>query len=356
VAAVDAPAAPSASPAAAPRRETSQSNPRISAALRLLDELRARRDQGQLTPDQAAAMLGQAESLFNSQAADSRGRQTALQQLAKALEQSSVTSDAARSVRSGEMSEAAANLEQLGRDADQLSAEARQQLGESLRRAAGASQGLPSLADRARRAADALQRGDYQATQQALSALAREVGQTRPESADGGELQAALERLDQERQQAGLASGSRQAGGEQGRSGEAASGTGQGEPRPGSSANMAQAGQSGGRGQPGGSAPGEGTERPAGSGALDAPSPRLDVAPRSEEVTARTSDDGQPGGKRERAEGGPPGGAGSELAAEAGLAPSLVEAGDREERVRLTPAQREIVRGFFADRPRGTLP
>ena len=341
---------------AAARRDVGPTNPKTSAALRLLDELRARREQGQLSPDQAAAMLGQAESLLNSQAVDSRGRQAALQQLARALEQSSVTADAARSVRDGDLAEAASSLEQLGREADQLSTEARQQLGESLRRAANASQALPSLADRERRAADALQRGDYQATQQALAALAREVGQTRPESADAGQLQAALDRLDQERQLAGLANASRPGDAEGSRPGEAASPGGQGEPRAGRPGEMAQAGQNNGRGQPGGSQHGEGTERPAGSGAIDAPSPRLDLAPRSEEVTARASPDGKPGGRRERADGGPPGGAGSEVAAETAASAGVVEAGDREERVQLSPAQREIVRGFFADRARGSAP
>ncbi|HUS14752.1 MAG TPA: hypothetical protein VM536_07005 [Chloroflexia bacterium] len=105
--------------------------------------------------------------------------QEALDRLADALEGQSLTSQAADSLRQGDVGDAATRLAGVGEQNDQLSPAARDGLADALRDAAAGSPGSPDLQGAEERAATALERGNYEATDEALKDLAdavREAG------------------------------------------------------------------------------------------------------------------------------------------------------------------------------------
>lgn len=346
-----------------------------TASLRTLDELRRAREAGTLTPEQAGATLDQVEADLNQRSAEARGQRQTLDRLARALSQVSAGEAAAESIQQGDLSQAADELRQLGKEADQLSPDAKSQLGQALRRAATESPRNSPLADRERRAADALAGRDYQAQQAALAALGDELARAAGQTPSESEIAAAAERLQAERDAAQQAGGSsaQQAGGSAGQQAggsagqRAAAGQG-GEPR------TAEGGQGGGSG----AGRGEGSGRGSGGGVqgdgpgevqatrpradngpaersspldLGQPAPRLDVAGKQVEVPARPGSDGQPNGRAERADGTD----GqvvdrADTTFDSSALSAPVQAGGQSERIVVPGDQRQVVRDYFARR------
>jgi hypothetical protein len=113
-----------------------------------------------------------------SQAAGSQQAQADLNRLGKALDGQSATQGAADSLRQGKYDEAARQLSQLGEQNDQLSPNAKEDLANALEQAANDTQTDSALRDAERRAADALRKGDYRQTEQALKDLGGAIQQT----------------------------------------------------------------------------------------------------------------------------------------------------------------------------------
>jgi hypothetical protein len=102
----------------------------------------------------------------------------ALGDLADALQDNSSTVSAAEAIRKGDYGAAAQSLGEIGQQSDQLSERARQDLAQRLAEAANQVQANnPDLANRMRRAAQALAKGDPAAISKALAELSEGVRQ-----------------------------------------------------------------------------------------------------------------------------------------------------------------------------------
>jgi hypothetical protein len=363
VAVVDAPggreslAPPPAAAGTAPRVVTESADPRTSAALRTLDELRRSREAGTLSPQQAQAALDQIEAELGQSTADARQQRETLDRLARALSQVSAGEAAAESIERGDYAQAAEQLRQLGEEADQLSTDAKAQLSQALRRAATESGANPPLAERERRAAEALAGRDYQAAQSALEQLGSEVARGDQQTASQSELAAAMQRLQEERTANAAPSGSpamAQAG---------QPGADQQSASPAGAAGGSQAGTGEGNGQ--GSGGGEGDGQLAESGSRPAapdgpaeknadqlgdPAPRLDVAGQQVDVPARPGAGDERGLKTDR-----PGEQEqvtdrAQSASDATIPAVPVQAGGLAERVVVPGDQRQVVRDYFGRR------
>jgi hypothetical protein len=100
----------------------------------------------------------------------------ALSALADALRDQSVTRPAAEALDQGDLAGAAQSLRELADQAGQISQQARDELGDSLRQAASQVEGSnPDLAEQLRDSADGLQSGDSAEVAQALEDLAEAV-------------------------------------------------------------------------------------------------------------------------------------------------------------------------------------
>jgi hypothetical protein len=240
-------------------------------------------------------------------------------------------------------------------------------LAEALRQAAADGRTERALADRERRAADALGSRDYPATRSALSALGDEVQQSAARSEDDQALADALQRLDQERTARGensmadrrdqadsASSSARQTlGGQPGTSpaagagasgSQAGTGEGSNQPGPGAGGMVGEA-----QTAPPGVAGGPGGARDGGDALGDA-APPLDVVGQPVEVPARPAS--PVGGLPTDAPGSddePVGGA-TVPANEAGQPPAQVQSGGQIERVVVPGDQRSVVREYFARR------
>lgn len=135
----------------------------------------------QYQPDQ------QDQQSAGSSGPDAQGQHD-LDTLADALRDTGVTRDAADKLQSGDYQGATDSLRQAGRDAGQLSPQARRDLANDLRDAANRINDS-NLAQRVRDAADAVERGDAQAAQSALDAVAGDIDRAMrgadPPSQDG---------------------------------------------------------------------------------------------------------------------------------------------------------------------------
>jgi hypothetical protein len=291
-----------------------------------------------------------------------------MERLARALGQVSASEDAAESIQRGDYDQAAQQLSKLAQESDQLSNDARNQLSQALRRAAAETTGNQALADRERRAADALAARDYQQQRAALSALGEEVARAAGQTASQSELSDAMAQLQEERQAT---------------AGNAAAPAGQ-SPSADAAAQSAAAGQSapqdqsGAGGQAAGALPGNGEgglgdvddgtsgldpsasgsrqslgdapSEKAGSNQVGAPAPRLDVAGKPVEVQVRPRSDGEPGMATDRP--GPEDQVVQENQTRYdsdGLA-APIQAGGQAERIVVPGEQRQVVRDYFARR------
>ncbi|HYP18529.1 MAG TPA: hypothetical protein VEY08_00535, partial [Chloroflexia bacterium] len=127
----------------------------------------AESDSGPLDPDEAARRVENSHQI-----------QEALGKLGEALNEQSVTQQAADSLKQGNYDDAAEQLEKLGQENDQLSEAAKEGLADSLEKAAQVSDAAPDLQRAERRAADALRAGEYGEVDAALRDLARKVRET----------------------------------------------------------------------------------------------------------------------------------------------------------------------------------
>lgn len=112
-----------------------------------------------------------------AQQAASREAQAALDRLAAALGEQSVTQAAADSLRQGQYDQAANQITDVGKQSDQLSDAAKQGLAAALNRAAQDTPSPPELQKAEQAAATALQGGDYGRIADAMKALGDAVRQ-----------------------------------------------------------------------------------------------------------------------------------------------------------------------------------
>ncbi|HEY0071127.1 MAG TPA: hypothetical protein VGE04_14265 [Chloroflexia bacterium] len=170
----------------------------------LLKELAALQDElsrEDLTKEEAVARLSEAESKLQ-QALDpqSPAQRAALDQLARQLEASG--SDAARkaaeALRRGDTEEAAKQLEQAGRDAAEMTPEERKQLAEAMRQAGASVAPLdPELTRRLNEAANALDANDPQAAEEAMKNVGQQVRERGQQLATQKQIEHALSQLQQ---------------------------------------------------------------------------------------------------------------------------------------------------------------
>jgi hypothetical protein len=112
------------------------------------------------------------------QLAASRDAQAAIQRLARALNEQSVTQEAGDNLRQGNYDQAAKDLAEVGAESDQLSRDAQRGLAQALRRAAEDSATAPELAQAEQAAADALASGNYRDIVRTMKELGDAVQQT----------------------------------------------------------------------------------------------------------------------------------------------------------------------------------
>jgi hypothetical protein len=336
-----------------------QASGQTSTALRTLDELRRAREAGTLTNEQAASALNQVESELNRQSAEARGQRETLDRLARALSQVSASEEAAQSIQQGDYERAGQQLAQLGQESDQLSPDARRELSQALRSAAAQSGDSPDLAERERRAAEALGGRDYQATQSALAGLGDEVARNAGRAASQGELGDAMQRLQQERS-ANPSSGAgadrvEGSGGQRsatGQSGGSQAGDGEGSGR-GNGSSPAEAGRAGQDSRP--PPPTDGPTEKTNPTELGATAERLDVAGTPVEVPVQAGAEGEGGAPTQEPRGDEQVVDGSQASFESDQAATLVQASGQAERIVVPGDQRQVVREYFGRRGgRGT--
>jgi hypothetical protein len=323
-------------------------------ALRTLDELRRAREAGTLGTDEAAGLLDQVESELSRQAGQTSAQREMLDRLARALAQVSASEAAAESIQRGDYAQAGQQLAQLGQESDQLSADAKRELSQALRRAAAESASAPTLAERERRAAEALAGRDYQATRSALAALGDEVARAAGQTSSPSELGEAMQRLQQERSNSGLT----RSGGERGapaagqpdtsaRTGGSQAGLSEGNSRGGQGGAQAGAAEPG---QNASQAPPDGPAEKSGPSDLGAAAPRLEVAGKPVEVPVKPGAGGEPGSPTERASGDEQLVEASQAAFESDHPAVPVQAGAQAERIVVPGDQRQVVRDYFGSR------
>jgi hypothetical protein len=287
---------------------------------------------GEVESGPPAAAFAEAEADLNRRAEAARARRGPLDRLSRALGRVSAGLPAAESLERGAYRDAAQQLVELGRDADQLSPGARQELARELRDAASETAANPRLAALERQVADALAGADQQERRAALQALGDQVAQDGRTVESQRDLAEDMSRLDQQRRAQGQTAGQ-----PSGNEGDDAPGASDGRPGPSDAATGLGGSQaSGGDGsqrQPGqgregagvsgvGAAPGQGEGQATGEGSqgsqananaqpaagpnvagggevsadqLGAESPRLDAAGRTVQVPVKASGAGPSG-------------------------------------------------------------
>ena len=308
-------AAPEPAPSAAePTVSPDQGGP-TAAVTRAIDDLRRARESGTIGAGEAANRLAQAESELSRQTGESRAQREALDRLGQALDQVAAGAPAAENIQRGDYDGAGEEIGKLGTESDQLSPQAKSQLAQALRSAAGESPSSPELAAKERRAADALAGRDYEAARRAMEDLGEEVARRGRDVVPQQELARAWDQVDQERRRQGRAesaarqgqdpaSGQRQAGSEGAQ--RSAQASGQGAENRASGQGSGAGNESGGGGEDGegsgdgGDASGRVAGPPAGAESVGTFQPagqaaRLDVQGRPVEVDVKP---GQRSGQR----------------------------------------------------------
>lgn len=136
----------------------------------------ATREANNSTPGDANADEGATQA--QQEAADSQDAKSSLDKLSEALDGQGATQSIADNLRNGNYDEAAKQLEELGRQNDQLSADAKRDLAEAL----DAASNDPSTSDdmrwKERQAANALRKGKYEDIEKTLGELGKSVQDT----------------------------------------------------------------------------------------------------------------------------------------------------------------------------------
>ncbi|MFN8523312.1 MAG: hypothetical protein U0821_09435 [Chloroflexota bacterium] len=318
----------------------SPTSPRAAAIANTINTTRRDRESGAIGADEAGRRLSAAARDLAGLAADAARQREALDRLASELSGIGASRAAAEAIQAGDYQRAGNEISSLGRESDQLSQQARSQLGQALQTAAADQRTTPRLANAERRAGEAIQRPDYESARASMESLGEQVARSATESATPSELAGLREQLDREARAQGQAPMSGQTASTTQRAPQSASRGGAGQPgnNPGAQEGTRPADQgafSGGS-QPG-SSPGA---EPADTG--EAP-PRLETAGRPVEIDALPSG----GPRRESNKNDPaadevgrpsvvtsagPGGRAASAPAEPNLVP---------------PASRDLVRGYF---------
>lgn len=170
------PEAAESDPQVAARQESPPgSTSAVAPLLRTLDDVRRARDGNTLSQDEAGRRVDQAEAELRRQSQESQAQRQDLNRLAQALSQVSASRPAAESIERGDYQRAGAQLTELGTEADQLSQTAKEELARELRNASADTGRNRLLADRERRAAEALTGRDYTQQRRSLRELGEEV-------------------------------------------------------------------------------------------------------------------------------------------------------------------------------------
>lgn len=149
-----------------------------------------------ITPEQYQAQLADLQKQLQAQAAQSLAAQQALNALAAALKDSSATHAVSDSLARGDYQQASSQLNDLSRQVDKLSPEARSQLASRLGQAAAQTQQLDSsISQSAGQASDALKQQDNAQASQALQSLSSAVQQASSKITTQAQLGEALQEV-----------------------------------------------------------------------------------------------------------------------------------------------------------------
>ncbi|MDQ5825824.1 MAG: hypothetical protein M3441_16650 [Chloroflexota bacterium] len=121
---------------------------------------------------------GNGQTQAQEEAAESQEAKSSLDTLGESLDGQGATQSIADSLRNGNYDEAAKQLEELGRQNDQLSEEAKRNLAQALDNASDDPNTTDDLRWKERQAADALRNGNYEDIEDALADLGRGVQDT----------------------------------------------------------------------------------------------------------------------------------------------------------------------------------
>jgi hypothetical protein len=158
-----------------PKPDTAAGQGAVSPVVQALDDLRRARERNGVSKEDAERRVSQAASEIQRQANQSSAQRQDLNRLGRGLGQTSAGREAGESIQRGGYQDAASQLADLGDESDQLSQAAKDQLARELRAAAAETSQDRLLADRERRAADALSGRDYTQQRRALRELGEEV-------------------------------------------------------------------------------------------------------------------------------------------------------------------------------------
>ena len=212
-------------------------------------------------PQSAVASLSQAQQRLSQLKDPNQGaKQDAAAAAGKQLAQNADAAKAGNALASQDLRGASSELNKLAQNLTNLSPQQQQQLAQALSQATSASSGDPKLQESLRQAAQALQRGDTAAAQQALQGAAAEAQSLNAEEQFEGDLNQAINGLQQAKQplEAQAAGQGQQGRGQQGRGQQGQGQQGQ---------NSAQGqGQGAGQGQTQGQGQGQGAGQGQGQG------------------------------------------------------------------------------------------
>ena len=274
-----------------PKPDTAGGNDAVNPVLRALDDLRRAREANGVSQEDAERRVAQASAEVQRQASQSQAQRQDLNRLGRGLGQTSAGREAGESIQRGEYQEAASQLAELGNESDQLSQAAKEQLAQELRTAASATTQNRMLADRERRAADALAGRDYAQQRRALRELGEEVARAGSFVVPQQDLAEGMSRVREAQEELGQTSTPGQSGDQQ----QQASPSGLGSNQSPANAPSAQGQQQPGQGtsQTGGAIPGTGAAGTGQAGNGSAPGGdqagenRLETSPRLENVGRR---------------------------------------------------------------------
>jgi hypothetical protein len=262
----------------------------VSPVLRALDDLRRAREANGVSQEDAERRVSQAASEIQRQASQTQAQRQDLNRLGRGLGQTSAGRESGESIQRGDYQQAASELAELGNEADQLSQAAKEQLASELRAAAAETTQNRLLADRERRAADALTGRDYSQQRRALRELGDEVGRAGSFVVPQQDLAEGMSRVREAQQELGQTPEPGQtndgpamtSSGQGSNQSPASQPAGQGQQRPGQSARQA------GGTVPGAGDPGAGQSATGSApGGDQAGENRLETAPRLEAIGRR---------------------------------------------------------------------
>jgi hypothetical protein len=176
-------------------------DPTLKKLLQELDALSHDLKEGNLSKEEALARLSQTESdLQKALDAQSPAQREALDQLAKQLSASGneAARQAGEALKQGDTQKAADDLKKAAGDVSKMTAQERQALTDTLRKARDSAAALdPELASRLNDAADALENAEPKAAEQALNNLAQKVEENGQKLATQQQVEQALSQIQQ---------------------------------------------------------------------------------------------------------------------------------------------------------------